>query len=528
MKQRFFLPIATLLISLFFTFCFSNIAQANIELYGGKLKLDGYIKETVYYRTQMSNDDKKYHDSSMDYDVTSGLFEALYSFREDPNFTLRGFVGLKYWWEKATAFDDKLDRYIPDRDKRDYERPRDFDDDILTEAYLDYINGPLQIKVGKQIVIWGQLDIQRVADVVNPLDIRKGAPGIDDWESVKRGLWLIRAMYKSRLPGDLQFEGIFNPGDFRGMEIPLEGTHFGPEHLATNPFNPGPDFGILHWQSSKWRRDAPGWNLKDNYEFGFRLTGYTYNVDWTLLTWNARDDGPVADPRQITPFTLQYISAGIKSQMLGRSINPPDVSDYHKRVYYYKRYTTLGGTAQTFIDKLWSTVWRLEWFYERHRPMNLGTDGNQSATNGWTRKNVLGGAIQCNKYIDIPGFTQSSIANDARLSVAVTYFWEKIFNYDRDLIVSDRYHRAGNSTTDQIILFLQQDMFHGAFMFIFTGNYYLRVKKYMAVPSVSYVFPGVHWRFDLGYVAYGVAKKDYIQTSSDRKDSIILRLRYEF
>ncbi len=27
----------------------------------------------------------------------------------------------------------------------------------------------------------------------------------------------------------------------------------------------------------------PGWNLKDNYEFGFRMTGYTWDVDWTLL-----------------------------------------------------------------------------------------------------------------------------------------------------------------------------------------------------------------------------------------------------
>ncbi len=99
---------------------------------------------------------------------------------------------------------------------------------MLTEAYIDYINGPLQIKVGKQIVIWGQLDIQRVADVVNPIDLRKGAPGIDNWEEVKRGIWMIRSIYKSQLPGDLQFEGIFNPGDFRGIQIPYEGTHYGP------------------------------------------------------------------------------------------------------------------------------------------------------------------------------------------------------------------------------------------------------------------------------------------------------------
>jgi len=529
MKQKFFLTLFELCTALLCLVCTCTNAHAIIELYGGKLKLDGFVKETVYYRTQMSNNDKPNHENSVDSAICSGLFEALYAFREDPNFTLRSFIGLKYWWEHALEFDDKLDHYIPNRAQRDYIHPRDFDDDILTEAYIDYINGPLQIKVGKQIVIWGQLDIQRVADVVNPIDLRKGMPGIDSWEEVKRGIWMIRTLYKSQLPGDLQFEGIFNPGDYRGMEIPLEGTHYGPEASTVYPF-PGQEFGIFQWANMEKRwRDTPGWNLKDNYEFGFRLSGFTYNVDWTLITWNARDDGWVADPREITPYGFEYIKAGLLSAMTGRSIHPPDVSEYNKRVFYFKRYQTYGGTAQTCFDKLWSTVWRLEWFYERHRPFNLGPNGDYSAINGWTRKNVLGGAIQCSKYIDIPGFTRSSIAADSRLSVALTYFWEKIFNYERDLVCFDRYHRDGDSTTDQLILFMQQDMFHGAAMFIFTGNYYLRCKKWMAVPTISYIFPGKHWRFDLAYAMYGVARgQGYVQTATDRKDSIILRLRYEF
>jgi hypothetical protein len=526
MKKTTFL--SAVFITVVYSFSFLPSAYAIIELYDGKLKLNGFVKESVFYRTQMNDVDKKYYSNSVDYDVTAGLFEALYSFKEDPDFTLRGFVGLKYWWEKATMFNDKLDRYMPERDKRDYERPRDFDDDILTEAYLDYINGPLQIKVGKQIVIWGQLDIQRVADVVNPLDLRKGAPGIDTWEEVKRGIWMIRTLYKTQLPGDLQFEGIFNPGDYRGIEIPYEGTHYGGEHAATNPFNPGPDFGILHWQSQRWRREAPGWNLKNNYELGFRVAGYTWDIDWTLLVWNALDDGPAINPEHITPFTLQYITAGIKSSILGRSINPPDVSQYPYSVYEYKRYTTFGGTAQTVAKPLWDTVWRFEWYFEKDRPMNLGTDGDKSATYGLTRKNVAGGALQCSKYLKIPWFTESALANNALTSVSLTYFYEKIFGFNNDLVTDDRNHKAGASSTDQLILFVQQDLMQGTFMFVFTGNYYLRTAKWMAVPSISYVMPGKHWRLDLGYVAYGVGRNDYIGRTTDRKDSIFTRLRYEF
>ena len=525
MKKRTFLSAAFCLLVYFL--CVAPSAQAIVELMDGKLILDGYVKESIFYRTQMKDEDKKYHDSSIDYDVTAGLFEALYTFKNDEDYTLRGFAGFKYWWEKATMFDDKLDRYIAPEDKRNYERPRDFDDDILTEAYLDYQNGPLQIKAGKQIVIWGQLDIQRVADVVNPIDLRKGAPGIDTWEEVKRGIWMIRSIYKSQLPGDLQFETIINPGDYRGIEIPYEATHYGAEHYASTPFNPGPKYGIFHWQSSKWRRDAPGWGLK-NYELGFRLTGFTYDVDWTLLVWNARDDGPVADPHHITPFTMQYITPGIISSITGKAVQPPAVSHYPHSAYEYKRYTTFGGTAQRIIKPLWDTVWRTEWYFEKDRPMNLGTDGDKAAIYGLTRRNIAGAALQCNKYLKIPYFTESFIANNAMMSVSLTYFYEKVFGFNNDLVVDDRNHKAGASSTDQLILFMQQDIMSGTFMFVFTGNYYLRIAKWMAVPALTYVMPGKHWRLDLGYVAYGVGRNDYIGRSTDSKDSIFTRLRYEF
>ncbi len=526
MKKRACL---TTILSLWAFFpAFLPSAHALLEFYDGKLKLNGYVKESVFYRTQIADDEKQYHQNSMDYDITAGLVEALYTFQEDENYTLRGFAGLKYWWDKAPMYDYKLHHNIYTPDRRDYVSPRDFDDDVLTEAYIDYSNGPLQIKAGKQIVIWGQLDVQRVADVVNPLDLRKGAPGIDNWEEVKRGIWMIRSIYKSELPGDLQFEGIFNPGDFRGIQIPYEGSHYGSEHGVTNPFTPGPDFGIFSWQQQKWRRDMPGWNLKDNWEFGFRTTGYTWDIDWTLLFWNARDDAPVAKSPAVNDFIFEYVKAGIFSQILGRGVNPPDVSTYNERIYYFKRYQTFGGTAQTVVKPLWDTVWRFEWYYEKNRPLNLGTDGDKAQTYGWTRRNILGGAVQCSKYVRIPWFTDSFIANNAQTSVALTYFYEKVLNFKNDLVVDNRDHKAGASSTDSLTLFVQQDLLQGSFMFVFTGNYFLRIKKWMAVPALTYVLPGKHWRVDLGYVAYGVGRYDYIVRTTDRKDSVFTRVRYEF
>ena len=94
-------------------------------------------------------------------------------------------------------------------------------DDVITELYTDYINGPWQVRTGKQIVIWGQLDMSRVADVVNPLDLRWGVPGVDTWEEVKQGLWMIRTFYQSQLPGNLLFEFILNPGYYTSFQAAL-------------------------------------------------------------------------------------------------------------------------------------------------------------------------------------------------------------------------------------------------------------------------------------------------------------------
>ena len=39
----------------------------------------------------------------------------------------------------------------------------------------------------------------------------------------------------------------------------------------------------------------------------------------------------------------------------------------------YPRYSMIGGTAQTVIEVLGDSVWRLEWFYNMNEPYNRGT-----------------------------------------------------------------------------------------------------------------------------------------------------------
>jgi hypothetical protein len=116
------------------------------------------------------------------------------------------------------------------------------------------------------------------------------------------------------------------------------------------------------------------------------------------------------------------------------------------------------------------------------------------------------------------------------LESSVTYGWEKVLNHDKDLVLTSRNYHWKNSSNDVITMFLMQGLRDMSFVFVFTGNYHLRTGKYMAIPSLSYIFPGIHWRADIGYVAYGAARNEWVKSegSYPNGDYLFLRLRYEF
>ncbi len=528
MKKHFLTAATILAIIQLILFSSHHDARASSKYFDGKLTISGFAKQQMQVRTEMPAAERQFHSTNVDFFQTSGLFEALYKIRDCPDYSISFFGGVKAWWQESIYYDHKMSNAIPRDERQNWTIPRNFDKDMLTEAYIDIIKGPWQFRLGKQILVWGQLDLERVADVVNPLDIRRGPPGVNTWEEVKQGLWMIRTLYQSELPGSLLFETIINPGDFKPMELPYEGTQPGVAASQVRFFSPQVQkFGIYYWNREKWSRDAPDcWSLRNNWEAGFRVRGNTWDIDWTLLYWNARDDVPVADPDKIGPFTNLFVTAGLKTMLTGKWVSPQWPS---YKVYYYKRYQTVGGTAQTFFPKLWNTIWRLEWFYEINRPINKATRGDPSAIYGLTKRNVLGIALQCNKSLYIPWFTRSFMANDAMMDASVTYGWEKVFNYDRDLTLDGRNHDWRHSSNDVITGFIMQPLFHQSFVFVFLGNYQLTIQRWQLIPILSYVFPGKHWRGDMGYVAYGGSNHNWVKSSSmPNNDYALLRLRYEF
>jgi len=522
-----------------------SISRAEISLMDGKLILSGFAKNTSYYR--LNGYDREFdrgiirdpvtgdrigrrdnHDTHYDFSNFSTLLEILYTVKEDQQSAFRVFSSFRAWYQPTPDYDERVHRSMYSEDRRKYQLPQKLED-VIAEMYVDYTNGPLQVRAGKQIVIWGQLDMNRVADVVNPLDLRWGVPGVDTWEEVKRGLWLLRTFYQSQLPGNLLFEAILNPGDYKATRLPYESTHWGPPFFKQRPdaFAAYRDRGYYSWMQEKWLDDEPGWSLS-NYEFGGRVQGFTYNIDWTLLYWNALSDGPtsVDVDRAIQHANIYFDTVGYPSL--------PNQPRYE--VYKYKRLQTIGGTAQTFTTKLKDTVWRMEWFMEIGSPLVKGLNGNTTGLYDTTRRNILGIATQGNWYWTIPWWTQA-VGKGQQLQTSFTYFNERVFNYERDLCLADRFYKPGSSTMESLTLFVMQQMFNAAWTFTFLGNYYPQISKWMAVPSFTYMFPDSGpfsgFRCDIGLKLYGGAKHKYAAQTGlshgyDKLDSLILRLRYEF
>jgi hypothetical protein len=532
MKKIILFPIYFLTIFFFITLFTQQSALAEIPLYDGKLLINGFVKEVAYYRTGMTDRDKYYFSNNLAYLQTSALLEALYTVKDDGDMTIRLFAGLKGYWQKATYFDDSNDAALTHRAKKSWAYPNSFYDDVLTEAYASIEKGPFEVRVGKQIVVWGSLNLAQITDVVNPPDFRRGYPGINTWEEIKQGAFMIRAFYQSELPGDLLFEVIFNPGDYNEIKLAHEATWPG-----TSPWgvrnggagNKDTKIGIYEWNREKWTRDAPGWNTS-NWEGGFRIRGFTYGIDWTLIYWNSIQDDPIADATKNTTGKLGNDFDAWNFRFRNRSIAGEDVSPYWNEfgtLYKYRRYQMIGGTLERYCPEIWDTVWIMEWALDFGHTIQQGVDGNSEAPIGDTERNILDIAIKMQKALNIPWFTQSFIATGRMLDFTISYQWDKVLSADSLDGLGTRWHKRGDSVADNITLWFKQDTFHNKLVWVFIGNYYPQIGRWQAIPSVGYSLPGQHWRIEGGYAMYGGKHSKYINYSS-HNDSIFMRIRYEF
>jgi hypothetical protein len=360
--------------------------------------------------------------------------------------------------------------------------------------------------------------------------------------------------YQSELPGTLRFEVIVNPGDFRENLISLtEGFHYGPDAfvLEESRYNPGfsfdPGKGYSNYLVEKWHSDAPGWNRR-NWELGLKVSGYTWDWDWSLIYYNSIYKTGVADPEALTVWAGNYFGYSAVPGFAGGGPGGDfDYPSYHTdEVFKWKRSDMVGGTLEHVLvsggPAFRGGILTFEWFYQMGQPMNktwiggegktgnLGLNSDTGEYGTIVKRDVVGGAVKFYQRINIPGFTNSFIATGKQFEFTLTYFYEKVRNHDRELSLSSGVkHKWKNSHADSISFFAIQQMFNYSWTAIFNSFYKPSIDQWMLAPAVRYTFPGSQFYVEGGYIMYG-GPVNQNQTRHDyvNKESIMLKLAYEF
>ena len=93
--------------------------------------------------------------------------------------------------------------------------------DWLREIYIDYYSNKLDIRIGKQQVVWGTADGVKLLDVVCPMDMREFV--LDEFAESRIPLYMLKVEYSPKVDGTIQF--LLIP-DFESNYIPPAGSPF--------------------------------------------------------------------------------------------------------------------------------------------------------------------------------------------------------------------------------------------------------------------------------------------------------------
>jgi len=135
----------------------------------------------------------------------------------------------------------------------------------LWEAYGDIARGPVFFRIGRQNLSWGETDVFRLLDVINPLDNTYG--GIfEDLDDRRIPLWMIRGSYNFGSVGpaaSLTLEGFWVPGSWDARVAPVAPA--GTPYATPLPEAPLPIY-----------IDTPEKNM-DNSRWGARVQGVLFD-----------------------------------------------------------------------------------------------------------------------------------------------------------------------------------------------------------------------------------------------------------
>ncbi|HOX55053.1 MAG TPA: DUF1302 family protein, partial [Candidatus Omnitrophota bacterium] len=188
-----------------------------------KLELAGYLKNETAFGIAKENDGWQKFKNVFD-------LKGNYKLNDSVEF----YTDINYWYDSVLEIDDRYDS-ISKKDKSVLRRPED--KYILKEFYVDVLTDAVDLRAGKQYVVWGTTDGVRILDLVNPLDLREWT--LKEFSDLRIPLWMLKAESSITKNGGLQLLVIpdYEPNYYppAGAPFALRSTVIGAESAAS-PF----------------------------------------------------------------------------------------------------------------------------------------------------------------------------------------------------------------------------------------------------------------------------------------------------
>jgi len=225
-------------------------------------RIRGRVAEDVAYRLHDPGDVAKIR--------TTGWLDGKYTFSESVN--LR--AAARGWYDGVFEATDRYPANVEHDEKTDVS---------LREAVLSVSRGDLDVRAGRQQIVWGEAIGTFVTDVVNPRDFREFI--LPEFSELRIPIWALGATY--RLRDGLSVEGVWTP-DTRTNKLPRQGAEWEFARMPLRVRNP-----VVRLPDR-----ADEFSLARS-EGGARLSALVEGWDASLIYYDLADKSPVFFQRRV-------------------------------------------------------------------------------------------------------------------------------------------------------------------------------------------------------------------------------------